>query len=265
MADLAHMETGTEVHATSSLDVDHQPDNIIDGDQTTFWSSTGMFPQEFVLKLGSSASIVKIKTSTTNVRHFVVESCDGPSPVTWVPVCDLELSNPGVAQLQVEVNKVKCLASWLKFKVLSGWSDFVTFHQVRRWDSRPYPPGGKQQPPFARGLAPSSRVAVPCLFVRRLDCARVWIAHAPPLTQPTNPARTRAPRSHERVHLLGPRFCVPSRTACSRCNACHHHLRCFAGRHRRERLGGERHRRLQPAEQRGNEGRWAADQRLRIG
>ena len=31
---------------------------------------------------------------------------------------------------QVEVNKVKCIATWLKFKVLSGWSDFVTFHQV---------------------------------------------------------------------------------------------------------------------------------------
>ena len=82
------------------------------------------------MKLGSGASITKIKTSTTNVRHFVVESCDGPSPVTWQPVFDLELSNTGTGQLQVEVNKVKTLASWLKFKVLSGWSDFVTFHQV---------------------------------------------------------------------------------------------------------------------------------------
>ena len=132
MTDLAHMETGTEVHSTSSLDIEHQPDNIIDGDQSTFWTSTGLFPQEFVLKLGASASITKIKTSTTNVRHFVVESCDGPSPVTWVPVFDLELGNTGTGQLQVEVNKVKCLATWLKFKVLSGWSDFVTFHQVRR-------------------------------------------------------------------------------------------------------------------------------------
>ena len=109
MTDLAHMETGTEVNSTSSLDIDHQPDNIIDGDQSTFWTSTGLFPQEFVLKLGSGASINKIKTSTTNVRHFVVESCDGPSPVAWVPVFDLEVSNTGTGQLQVRACVHACM------------------------------------------------------------------------------------------------------------------------------------------------------------
>ena len=34
--------------------------------ETTFWATTGLFPQELIIKLGTAVSITKIKTVTTN-------------------------------------------------------------------------------------------------------------------------------------------------------------------------------------------------------
>ena len=34
--------------------------------ESTFWATTGLFPQEIIIKLGTAVSVTKIKTVTTN-------------------------------------------------------------------------------------------------------------------------------------------------------------------------------------------------------
>uniref|UniRef100_A0A673TIV2 Heat shock protein family B (small) member 11 n=1 Tax=Suricata suricatta TaxID=37032 RepID=A0A673TIV2_SURSU len=47
--DLCLSSEGTEVILATSSDEKHPPENMIDGNAETFWTTTGMFPQEFIL------------------------------------------------------------------------------------------------------------------------------------------------------------------------------------------------------------------------
>ena len=38
------------------------PENIIDGDERTFWMTTGLFPQEFVVELSQLTEVTRITT-----------------------------------------------------------------------------------------------------------------------------------------------------------------------------------------------------------
>ncbi|XP_035582927.1 intraflagellar transport protein 25 homolog isoform X3 [Zalophus californianus] len=46
---LCSSSEGTEVILATSSDEKHPPENIIDGNPETFWTTTGMFPQEFII------------------------------------------------------------------------------------------------------------------------------------------------------------------------------------------------------------------------
>eukprot|EP00949_MAST-11_sp_MAST-11-sp1_P004929 g4929.t1 len=130
MTDLASEHQGGSVVSASSYDNDHPPSLIVDGNDHTFWSSTGMYPQEFVIKLGSTSQITRIKTLTTNVKKLVVERCEGVTPVSWEKVYDMEIPDTD-GRLQVESNQVQRItANFLKFKLTSGWGDFATVHKV---------------------------------------------------------------------------------------------------------------------------------------
>lgn len=127
----------------------------VDREQTTKWVTTGSFPQEVVVQLATTASISRVKTWSTNIKEVAVEVCSGPTPTKWEKLYEssaslraltinrsrwrtdrrtcsnaLELSeNDG--NLQIETESVKLGdASFIKFKILAGWSDFVTLHRV---------------------------------------------------------------------------------------------------------------------------------------
>ncbi|KAM9005858.1 intraflagellar transport protein 25 homolog isoform 1-T2 [Sarcophilus harrisii] len=49
VVDLCLASEGTEVILATSSDEKYPPENMIDGNSTTFWTTTGMFPQEFII------------------------------------------------------------------------------------------------------------------------------------------------------------------------------------------------------------------------
>ena len=131
MTDLVTEHNGGQVICATSFDALHPPELVIDGSDHTFWSSTGMFPQEFIVKLGSTAQVTRIKTLTTNVKSMVVERCEGVAPISWEKVFDMECPDTD-GRLQVESSQVsKITANFLKFKFVSGWDEFVTVHRVQ--------------------------------------------------------------------------------------------------------------------------------------
>ena len=89
------------------------------------------FPQEFIVKLGSTAQVTRIKTLTTNVKSMVVERCEGVAPISWEKVFDMECPDTD-GRLQVESSQVnKITANFLKFKFVSGWDEYMTVHRVQ--------------------------------------------------------------------------------------------------------------------------------------
>ena len=64
--DYARQENGGAVIMASSVDERFPPEHMLDGKDSTFWLSTGMFPQEFVLATSKGVSISKITTLSMN-------------------------------------------------------------------------------------------------------------------------------------------------------------------------------------------------------
>ena len=66
MKDYAREENGGQVVMASCGDERFPPENMLDGKDSTYWVTTGMFPQEFVLKLDSCIRVSKITTLSMN-------------------------------------------------------------------------------------------------------------------------------------------------------------------------------------------------------
>ncbi|GIL84458.1 hypothetical protein Vretimale_19010 [Volvox reticuliferus] len=129
MKDYAREENGGLIVMASCTDERFPPENMLDGKDNTFWVTTGMFPQEFVLKLESCIRVSKITTLSLNVRKLAVEKCDQEKPDQFEKVFEVELANRG-DRLQTEVHQVNIRAKYLKFMILQGHGEFATVNRV---------------------------------------------------------------------------------------------------------------------------------------
>eukprot|EP00929_Paragymnodinium_shiwhaense_P016170 TRINITY_DN12437_c0_g1_i1.p3 TRINITY_DN12437_c0_g1~~TRINITY_DN12437_c0_g1_i1.p3 ORF type:complete len:135 (-),score=34.97 TRINITY_DN12437_c0_g1_i1:127-531(-) len=131
MSDPASKREGGSVVMVSSLDDQHPGDNIIDGNGNTYWTSTGLYPQEIVLQLGTASKINTVQMATTNVKCVRVEGCAEETPVNFKLLCEGELEEK---QGQLQHKDIACHAddtfSFVKLTILSGWSDFCSIHKV---------------------------------------------------------------------------------------------------------------------------------------
>ncbi|KAK1893038.1 Intraflagellar transport protein 25 like [Dissostichus eleginoides] len=64
---------GAKVVVASSSDENHPPENITDGNTNTFWMSTGMFPQEFIIRFAEPTDISAVTVDSYNVKHLKIE------------------------------------------------------------------------------------------------------------------------------------------------------------------------------------------------
>merc|ERR1711998_186610 len=69
-----------QVSVASSYDERFPPSNMIDGDPSSFWASTGLYPQEFVVELDKAYDISSVKLIACNVKSVSLEKCDTDDP-----------------------------------------------------------------------------------------------------------------------------------------------------------------------------------------
>lgn len=141
----------------TSCDARHPLAAIVDGDAKSYWCSTGLFPQEVVLRLPAKASIARIRLVGTSMRHLKVERCDGAGPTGWQPFLEYgawrrwrmmarcriwiphhtsiakhdDADMPETDGLQDAVIPTPGFpATHLKVKVTSGIADFITIRSL---------------------------------------------------------------------------------------------------------------------------------------
>lgn len=118
------------VMATCS-DERHPPEHALDEDDATFWVTTGMYPQEIVVRLDQAREVNRLRTLTTNVRKLALECCDGPTPEKFRPVFEVELpEKDGRPQTETHQFSAKG-ATFLKLTIASGWGHFASVHRVQ--------------------------------------------------------------------------------------------------------------------------------------
>ncbi|XP_061267878.1 intraflagellar transport protein 25 homolog isoform X4 [Bos javanicus] len=81
--DLCLSSEGTEVILATSSDEKHPPENMIDGNPETFWTTTGMFPQEFIICFHKHVRIEKLVIQSYFVRTLRIEKSTSKEPVDF--------------------------------------------------------------------------------------------------------------------------------------------------------------------------------------
>lgn len=125
------LKIGAKIALATSRDEDYPPENIIDGKTGTFWATTGLFPQEFIISFKSVLNIQQITIFCYNVLDLEIE-CSKQSILDcqkWEP-----LVKQGLVQNKGEITKKEFLvntsAHHLRFVIASGYDHFACVYNV---------------------------------------------------------------------------------------------------------------------------------------
>ncbi|MGH0124843.1 UNVERIFIED_CONTAM: hypothetical protein FKN15_036404 [Acipenser sinensis] len=139
MIDAALSSSGAQVVLATSSDENYPPENIIDGRTETFWISTGMFPQEFIIRFSNLVKVSVVTIQCYNVQNLSIEKSVSTDAADFEKVMEKGLrkectSNTLSTRLEVAIIHLYIFngtrATHLRFVVKSGFDHFVSVHRV---------------------------------------------------------------------------------------------------------------------------------------
>lgn len=130
MQNLALESTGAQVVTASSWDPRHPPDSILDGTEATFWTSTGMFPQELVITFDSVVQLSSVSTKTFNVKEMKLLRSVAQFPTDFNEICTSEISHADKA-VDHEHKISDTAVRHLKIILTKGFDDFTAMYWIK--------------------------------------------------------------------------------------------------------------------------------------
>ncbi|XP_008831233.3 intraflagellar transport protein 25 homolog isoform X1 [Nannospalax galili] len=128
--DLCLSSEGTEVILATSNDEKHPPENIIDGNSETFWTTTGMFPQEFIICFHKHVKIEKLVIQSYLVRTLRIEKTTSKEPVGFEQWVEKDLVHTEGQLQNEEIVVHDGYATFLRFILVSAFDHFVSVHSI---------------------------------------------------------------------------------------------------------------------------------------
>jgi heat shock protein beta-11 len=132
MLDAASLKSGGKVLMVSSLDEEHPGENVLDGNDQTYWISTGLYPQEILVQLCSPAIVTSLMIASTHVRQLRIEGCHEDMPINFQLLADGDLvdKNGDIQVKELPCHEDKPLR-YIRMMILSGWHDFCSVHRLQ--------------------------------------------------------------------------------------------------------------------------------------
>ncbi|XP_060763176.1 intraflagellar transport protein 25 homolog [Neoarius graeffei] len=121
---------GAQVVLATSSDENNPPENIIDGNTETFWLSTGMFPQEFIIRFPDNMKISVISVHSFNVKRLRIEKSTQEEAEKFELMAEKEFEQTEGSLQTNEISLDGSNATHLRFLLLSGYDHFVSMHTV---------------------------------------------------------------------------------------------------------------------------------------
>ncbi|XP_068461034.1 intraflagellar transport protein 25 homolog [Clinocottus analis] len=130
MIDSSLSSAGAKVVVASSNDENHPPENITDGNTNTFWMSTGMFPQEVIIRFAESSQVSAVTVDSYNVKHLKLEknTSQNASQFEYVTEQEFKQEEGHLQSNTILLNGIN--ATHLRFIITAGYDHFVSVHRV---------------------------------------------------------------------------------------------------------------------------------------
>ena len=120
-----------EVIFASSYDEKNPPENVLDNSKKTFFTSTGMFPQEIVIQFEPFKIVNNVTISSYGIKKIAIFSCENDSAVNFTKQAekgDIPNSN-GLQSTKLDLKKSPRVKV-LKVEILEGYEDFFSIHSI---------------------------------------------------------------------------------------------------------------------------------------
>ncbi|XP_063795700.1 intraflagellar transport protein 25 homolog isoform X1 [Pseudophryne corroboree] len=121
---------GAVVALATSSDDRHRAQHIIDGNPETFWTTTGMFPQEFIISMSSLQKIGKITMESSLIRSLRIETSTSKDPVNFEHCVERDLEHMEGQFQNEEITLPGVQAVHLRFVIQSAYDHFVAVRSV---------------------------------------------------------------------------------------------------------------------------------------
>ena len=115
----------------TALDSEHPPTNIVDNDETTFWMTTGLFPQEVVLQFKNPAQITRITTITGKVKNMIAYAATNKDLTDWAEIDSTNLPGQPIKQQETHQLNYQKTSYGVKLVVTKAWGPFAAVYLVR--------------------------------------------------------------------------------------------------------------------------------------
>ena len=126
---ILNLNKNMEVIFSSSYDEKNPPENIFDNSKKTFFSSTGMFPQEINIQFEPFKIVNNVSLTGYGIKKIAIHTCENDSAVKFVNQCEqANIPNSGGLQsIKLDLKKVPRVKV-LKLEILEGYEDFFSIH-----------------------------------------------------------------------------------------------------------------------------------------
>ncbi|XP_015975834.1 intraflagellar transport protein 25 homolog isoform X3 [Rousettus aegyptiacus] len=129
--DLCLSTEGAEVILATSSDEKHPPENMIDGNLETFWTTTGMFPQEFIVCFHKHVRIERLVIQSYFVRTLRIEKSTSKEPVDFEQWIERDLVHTeGQLQNEEIMAHDDGHATYLRFIIASAFDHFASVYSI---------------------------------------------------------------------------------------------------------------------------------------
>ncbi|XP_040010122.1 intraflagellar transport protein 25 homolog [Xiphias gladius] len=130
MTDSCLSSLGAKVVVATSSDESHPPENIIDGNTKTFWMSTGMFPQEFIIRFAEPTKLSAVTVDSYNVKNLKIEKNTSQNAFQFESVTEKEFEHTDGHLQSNAISLNGSSATHLRFIITTGYDHFVSVHRV---------------------------------------------------------------------------------------------------------------------------------------
>ena len=122
---------GVQVSSSTSHDATNPPIAIADGKPNSYWTSTGLFPQEVTIAFPNVSNVKRIEIVSMGIRSMEILRGDVISSSNWEKIC-----SQGVDDADGELQRLspsidsETKTGFVRIKITAGWSDFVSIFNV---------------------------------------------------------------------------------------------------------------------------------------
>ena len=118
-----------EIIFASSYDEKHPPENIFDNNKKTFFSSTGMFPQEICIQFEPFKIVNNVSITGSGIKKIAIHTCENDSAVNFIKQAEQKNvpNSGGLQSLNLDLKKSPRVKV-MKIEVLEGYDDFFSIH-----------------------------------------------------------------------------------------------------------------------------------------